>query len=259
MGDGESVRITLTGGRSGEYVLVEELADGSLLIVPAPRPPMEGSPPVSVSRSQAAIARLRAEISEGAARPTQPVLAEVEECRVLGSHGVRLGVDEPCRLVVTSEGVRIDPAHSAQVFISYERITAFEISGGVRRSGGGFVGGGFGLQGAADGMLIAAALNSLTTRTHINTVLCVQSTNAEIFFHVATVTPDALRIRLSPAFSALRNRPQKPAAASEAEGPDLVGRLQTLADMRTRELLTAEEFEELKAQVLGKHARSADR
>jgi hypothetical protein len=73
-----------------------------------------------------------------------------------------------------------------------------------RRSGGGFVGGGFGAEGAAEGLLIATALNMLTTRTKIDTVLCIQGTYGEVFFHITTLTPEALRIRLSPAIIAVQ-------------------------------------------------------
>jgi hypothetical protein len=61
-------------------------------------------------------------------------------------------------------------------------VTAVEICGpGARRTGGGFIGGGFDLQGAAEAMLIAAALNMLTTRTTINTVICLQTTGRSSF------------------------------------------------------------------------------
>jgi hypothetical protein len=138
------------------------------------------------------------------------------------------------------------------VFVPYREVTTLEIGGpGATRSGGGFIGGGFGLEGAAEGMLIASALNALTRRTRIDTVLCVQSTSSELFFHISDETLDALRRRLSPAFTAIRQQQQSPLplAAPRAQ-TDVVTRLEALAVLLDRELLTRAEFDELKKQVL---------
>jgi hypothetical protein len=98
----------------------------------------------------------------------------------------------------------------------------------------------------------------LTGRTNIDTVICVQTADAEIFFHNGDETSDALRIRLSPVFSELRKR-HGPAIPPEGSGDaDVIERLQQLADMRAKDLLTAEEFEVLKAQLLGQSGPSTD-
>ena len=53
----------------------------------------------------------------------------------------------------------------------YSEVEGLEIGGpGLVKTGGGFVGGGFGARGAIEGMAIAAVLNGLTTRTSIKTV-----------------------------------------------------------------------------------------
>jgi len=52
-----------------------------------------------------------------------------------------------------------------------QQVKRLEIGGpGLVKTGGGFVGGGFGARGAIEGMAIAAVLNGLTTRTSIKTV-----------------------------------------------------------------------------------------
>lgn len=72
------------------------------------------------------------------------------------------------------------------IAVPYVNIVAFEIGGpGARKTGGGFFGGGFGGSGAAEGMLVPAALNMLTTRTKVDTVICVQTPEAELFVHNA--------------------------------------------------------------------------
>jgi hypothetical protein len=62
------------------------------------------------------------------------------------------------------------------VTVPFRDVTAIEVGGtGARRTGGGFAGGGFGPEDAAEGMLVALALNMLSTRTKIDTVTCIQN------------------------------------------------------------------------------------
>jgi hypothetical protein len=59
-----------------------------------------------------------------------------------------------------------------QTALAYADITSVEIGGpGLVRSGGGFIGGGLGAAGAAEGIAIAAVLNALTRRTRITTII----------------------------------------------------------------------------------------
>jgi hypothetical protein len=64
--------------------------------------------------------------------------------------------------------------------IPYSAIDDLEFSGpGKVTTGGGFIGGGFGLSGAAKGMIAASVLNALTTKTKIHTMIrceCSSST-----------------------------------------------------------------------------------
>jgi hypothetical protein len=100
-------------------------------------------------------------------------------------------------------------------------------------------------------MLIASALDLLTGRTGIETVICVRTADAEMFFHNGDERSDALRIRLSPVFSQLRERQSSGSPPEGSSGSDVIDRLQQLADMRAKDLLTAKEFETLKAELLG--------
>jgi hypothetical protein len=66
--------------------------------------------------------------------------------------------------------------------LPYSEVEDVEIGGpGLVRSGGGFIGGGFGAVGALEGMTIAAVLNALTARTSITTIARVQATSCELF------------------------------------------------------------------------------
>ena len=82
---------------------------------------------------------------------------------------------------------------------------AVDIGGaGAMRKGGGFFGGGFGIVGAAAGMLTASALNAMTSSTSIDTVIHLQTPSGELFLHYDRQTPEVLRRTLSPVFTKLR-------------------------------------------------------
>ena len=188
-----------------------------------------------------------------ATSPQRDAIAVVPRCRVLGGHGLPATTGELWELVFTPESLRlVDPVHN-ETLVPYSDVTAVEIGGpGARKAGGGFIGGGFGLQGAAEGMLIASALNMLTTRTTINTVICIQTTTAELFLHQSELTPDALRMRLSRVFTILRQRTESTSVVPGNAGEEhAVERLTKLAALLDRGLITDEEFQKLKADILG--------
>jgi hypothetical protein len=94
---------------------------------------------------------------------------------------------------------------AARAEVPYTEIEDIEIGGpGLVKSGGGFVGGGFGAVGALEGMAIASVLNALTTRTSITTIVRVQGTNCELFLLSTRSSPAQLRIELSRALGTIR-------------------------------------------------------
>jgi hypothetical protein len=173
-------------------------------------------------------------------------IAVVPRCRVLGGHGLPTRTGEALELIFAERELRLRNATLQETTISYDDVTAIEIGGrGATRSGGRFVGGGFGVEGAAEGMLVASALNLLTTRTSIDTVICVQTATAELFLHNSEVTPDSLRMRLSPVLTVLRQRSisAAPTSAPAVEtSADAVDRLAKLAELLDRGLISREEF-----------------
>ena len=177
-------------------------------------------------------------------------LAVIEDCKVLGGHGLPVQVATSVALVFKSDELvllRFEPI----AVVPYAEIAALEIGGpGAQRQGGGFIGGGFGLAGAAEGMLIGAALNSLTTRTTIDTVVCLKTTSAELFLHTSSQTPNVLRMRLSPVFTILRQLEANQGATQGDGGASAVDRLAKLADLLEKNLITREEFDALKADLL---------
>lgn len=158
-------------------------------------------------------------------------------CTILGGSGFSLP---------TGEEVDICFGHSLLVVqtqvndrreaISYPEIVSVTITGPGRiTSGGGFIGGGFGIGGALKGMVLASVLETLTSRTEIHTILEIITHRGEIFLHYEAMEPGALRITLSPIFARLR----------QLDSCWLKDRLDRLAALRDRDILTTEQFDRL--------------
>jgi Short C-terminal domain len=183
-------------------------------------------------------------------------VAALSQCKVLGGHGLPPRTGEQWDLAFYADELELRTRGSDPVVVAYPDIVALEIGGpGATSSGGGFAGGGFGVQGAAEGMLIATALNLLTTRSRVDTVICLQTQSAELFLHTSRTTPDALRMRLSQVFTALRAQapepmPTAPAVQATAPEVDPVERLHRLSELLEKGLISRDEFDRLKADLL---------
>jgi hypothetical protein len=192
----------------------------------------------------------------GLTHPAQGALAVIGDCHVLGGSGVVFFAGETLSLIFRDDELLVRSVGGREQRIAYDAISALEIGGpGVQRSGGGFYGGGFGLSDAVEGMLVASALNMLTTRTKVTTVICVQTADAELFVRHTTLTPDGLRIHLSAVFVTLRGRPHQtsglPQQAAEPQADDVISKLATLSGLLDRGLIDRTEFDRLKGQTLG--------
>jgi hypothetical protein len=156
------------------------------------------------------------------------------------------------RLLLLSERGLTVPAE-----VTYAGIREIVVGGpGLVKSGGGFLGGGFGLAGAVEGAAIAAVLNALTTRSAIKTILQVQVTYGELFFLHKKMAPQDLRIHLSRAIVAIRDvdggattLPGEGQAGSVSQ----LGELERLARLLEGGLLTREEFDQLKARLIAEN------
>lgn len=128
-----------------------------------------------------------------------------------------------------------------------------EIGGrGAVATGGGVIGGGFGLEGFAIGAIGAGILNSLTTKTNIETIVSVETEAWQVIVFSDKVTPDKLRIELAPAFGHIKAAHRDARQASEVpHARDPVEQLAELARLREGGALTDEEFAEAKQKLLG--------
>jgi hypothetical protein len=186
----------------------------------------------------------------------------VRECVFLG--GANVSVDTKARVDLLFAMDELRVYRSPLVRLEGEPITRLqygvkfniELSGPGRfTTGGGFVGGGLGLMGAAEGMAIAGILNALTTRTHALSVIAVLSAEYEGFFLCQDLAPDELRRGLAPVFLRARQLSQ---ASPPDQGPmpsagpsDIVATLERLSTLHQAGALTDDEFQRAKAQALG--------
>jgi hypothetical protein len=179
-----------------------------------------------------------------------PDLRVLRGCTVLGGYGFPWPAGTTCALATSSFGVLIVPPEDHEpMCLAYDQIAAFEIAGPGRvRSGGGFIGGGFGLEGAAEGMIVAGVLNALTTRSSVTTILNLTATGGEVIFHHGERTPEELRVFLSPLAGRVAAR--RGAAAPQADpSDDPIERLAKLKELKEAGLLTDEEFEAARARA----------
>ena len=173
----------------------------------------------------------------------------MEASLFLGGHGLPLQPGQTCDLIFDDVGLLIARGNANVKRTAYTDIRAMNISGrGELQRGGGFIGGGFGLEGAVTGIAIATLLNAATTKTSMETVLQIEAVDGEGFFHYGKTTPAGLRIQLSPVFGRLGREPELPAAAHASSG--MADEIRKLADLRNEGLLTDEEFEIGKRRLL---------
>lgn len=139
------------------------------------------------------------------------------------------------------------------VTVPYDELVSLDFYGGRETRGGGFFGGGFGLLGALQGMVVASLLNSLTTKTSVNSVVRISGVKGETLLHIAGVMPQELRTMFAPAVNAVAARKSGVAVTSgtPALSGDVLERLERLAALREQGHLTDDEFTAAKQQLLG--------
>lgn len=205
-------------------------------------------------RTSGAAGRLQARLG-----PAAPSLAELtpgmHTCMFLGGAGLPLASGITYRFGVRTDHIAVaNMAGVVVLHLPFRQILDMRAQGaGAVRSGGGFVGGGFGLEGAAEGMLIASALNALTTKTHVDSCLRLITEDAEGVFAFTRTLPSQLDLELSSFRVHQRQRealqvPAQPGVAEQKEDP--LTRLERLVRLRDAGALTAAEFDQEKSALL---------
>jgi hypothetical protein len=167
---------------------------------------------------------------------------DLKECVVLGGSGYSFAPGESVNLRFGSDTLVVMAAdESIAEKIPYLEIVDVSISGpGNITTGGGFIGGGFGVGGALQGMAVATVLNLLTTQTKIHTFITAVTHVGELHVHYGGMEPGALRISLSEVFTRLRH----------LDPTWLRARLERLDALRAQAVLSQGEFDRLKQRLL---------
>lgn len=131
--------------------------------------------------------------------------------------------------------------------IPFSEVLSVEISGpGTITTGGGFSGGGFGVEGFLVGAAASTALNLLTTRTSTKSIVRIDTKGAEIFLLVDTREPEELRLLLSPVYAAA----SRVETVSTSNNNSVVDEILKLNSLREAGAISEDEFSTLKARLL---------
>lgn len=167
---------------------------------------------------------------------------------VLGGYGFDLQKSETLALLCGNDRLHLQNFQTKKlVVILFTELTSLEVSGpGTESKNAGVIGGGFGFQGAVEGVLIATTINALTSRSTTNTFLHLVSLNAEVMLHTSTIEPSELRLLLSPAFV----RKTQATPVTDPALNSLGAEIERLHGLKQKGILTDEEFVSAKARLI---------
>jgi hypothetical protein len=141
--------------------------------------------------------------------------------------------------------------------ISYADVRSLSVGGRgatTTTKGGGWIGGGFGVQGAIEGALMAGILNKMTTRskTSIETLIHLNAGSQDLVLLNEQMAPMVLQTRLSPVFARMEDahRVEEVRPPEAATAADPIAQLERLAVLRDKGIVSPEEFETTKAALL---------
>jgi hypothetical protein len=130
-----------------------------------------------------------------------PVLVD---CIVLGANGFPFAIGSKINVSFEEGNVHCIHAARTATFGIFE-LAELQIAGpGSVTTGGGFIGGGFGVDGALEGVAIATLLNFITTKTKVHTFLTLITNFGELHLHYSGMEPSALRMALAPVYVKIR-------------------------------------------------------
>ena len=134
------------------------------------------------------------------------VFSEVRlhEVTYLGGDGFPFGPGEQIDAHFEDGGVILYGRKRTARFTYFELVELTVAGPGTVTTGGGFVGGGFGVEGALEGMAVASILNAVTTKTKNHTFITLVANFGELHLHYSGMEPGALRVVLSSVFRKMR-------------------------------------------------------
>ena len=171
---------------------------------------------------------------------------------ILGGSGFGLAKGDVVLVTCQKNGIALSNIEVQQELnISYSKLINAEVTGpGTEKSDAGFIGGGFGPEGAVKGILIASVINALTSKRTTNTFLRLSTSKAEVHLHISSLDPAQLRLILSPAFVQMEANRQIYNARQSPNKDILSNEIKTLHQMHRDGTLSDEEFTLAKRKVL---------
>ena len=143
--------------------------------------------------------------------------------------------------------------------IPYDSVQSLQFAGRGSHtvsSGARVIGGGFGLEGAAVGMMEAALANAVikkATKQHlIETIVTLQWNSGSLVLFMGDATPEDVAARLQVVVTRLKEAANSVAPAPITSPPiDLVSQIKELAALREQGVISEAEFAAAKAKILG--------
>ena len=175
----------------------------------------------------------------------------IRNCFIVGGYGHSIHDRTSLSLIARGENLNLFGDNEIE-YASYSinSLKYFEIDGpGKVSSGGGFMGGGFGVVGAIQGMLMASVLNAVTTGTTITTNIKIVIKDFEFLLINKELNPDQVKSVMSPVLETMRLN-QSRTSKLDTSVKSLSLELKELAELHRDGVLNEVEFQLAKAKLL---------
>jgi hypothetical protein len=205
----------------------------------------------TLARQMNLAGRVDHEISEDDFVISSQEIATIETV-YLGGAGVPLKTYEKSTLMVSRKGFTIGQGGSSIWTQSFEGMNGIQITGeGLYQTGGGWIGGGFGISGALQGAAFASVMNALTTRTHNDCYFRFVYPGTDATFQVLSHTPRDLEIALSGVRNWLETRnPVSTPSVQVISSASRVEQLEKLHQLFEKGILSKAEYKAEKKRIL---------
>lgn len=187
--------------------------------------------------------------------PSSSEVATLAGSTLIGGWNLPFRIGIQLATATTSTELHLTPTDPPGLPVIYplSDLISLEFCGpGLQVHGGGFFGGGFGLKGAAEGIIAAGLLNRLTTKTTVNTQINIVLKTCGLMLHSSRATPERLRIKFLAAAgrTAAMQQSQSGATPASERPKDAVSELERLYALHKSGALTAEEYNLAKVKLL---------
>jgi hypothetical protein len=171
-------------------------------------------------------------------------------CTILGGSGFPVEAGTRCGLFVGAEKIVILTLGSGACEIPWSEIEDVQFIGnGAVKTGGGMWGGGFGITGAAIGILTATAINAATTRTSMDSCIQLRTREGELIIHSGTYDPESLRIICSALVTSVEKARAASLRSPGGQTETAIDRLAKVKALHEAGALTDGEYEDARAKL----------